>query len=58
MISVNREIEELVAPYGFVGSLKSRRILSGGSEGVNKMLFSALSLRPLRLCGYIVVRRS
>jgi len=51
MISVNREIEELVAPLGFVGSLKSRRILSATSEGVNKMLSSALSLRPLRLCG-------
>jgi len=51
MISVNREIEELVAPLGFVGSLKSRRILSGGLEVVNKMLFSALSLSPLRFCG-------
>jgi len=36
MISVNREYEELVAPIG-VGFFKSRRILSGGFEGVNKM---------------------
>jgi len=47
MISVNREIEELVAPLGFVGSLKTRRILSATSEGVNKMLFSCSSLRYL-----------